>query len=57
MGIVMDVLWEVRIKDFEFRGVGGIPRPTWHCAVLDSSEFVVLNPKIAFQNLGRGGKA
>jgi hypothetical protein len=53
IGIVVDVLGHVGIKVLRGGGVGGIPGTSWNFAVLDTSEFIVLLPKISFQDFGR----
>ena len=51
--VVVNVLWEVRVKDLKFGGISGIPTPARDFTVLDAPEFVVLHPKIALQDFGR----
>ena len=46
IGVVMDVLGHVRVKILELLGVDWIPASPGNFAVLDSSEFVVLGPKV-----------
>jgi hypothetical protein len=57
IGVVVDVLREVRVKVLKLGSVGRISTPVRHLFVLDSSEFVVLHPKIAFQDLGCSRKS
>ena len=57
IGIVVNVLREIRVENLQLRGVGSIPSPAWHFSVLHSAQFVVLHPKIGLQDLGGRGKA
>jgi hypothetical protein len=52
LGIVMDVLGNVRIENRKGRGVGWTPSSSWDFAVLNSSEFVVLLPQISLEDFG-----
>ena len=51
--VVVDVYRHVPIKDFEGGGIGCIASPAWNFAVLDSSEFVVLDPKVGLEYFRR----
>ena len=57
VGVVVDVLGKVRIELLQLGGVDGISAAAGDLAVLDSAEFVVLHPEVAFEDLGRGGEA
>ena len=46
VSVVMDVLGEVAVEDFQFGGIDRIAGASLNLFVPDSSEFVVLNPKI-----------
>ena len=48
IGVVVDVYRHVLVKDFQGRGVIWITAAAWNLAVLDSTEFVVLDPKVGF---------
>jgi hypothetical protein len=50
VGVVVDVLGHIRIQYRKSSGVGGIPTSTRDFAVLNSREFVVLNPQIGLQD-------
>jgi hypothetical protein len=53
LGIIMDVLVHISIKDFQGLGVGWIASSPRDFAVLDPCEFVILDPEIGFENFGR----
>jgi hypothetical protein len=53
LGIIMDVLVHITIKDFQGLGVDWIPSSSRDFAVLDPSELVVLAPEIGLEDFGR----
>jgi hypothetical protein len=59
ISVVMDVDGHVFIQHFKRTGVGWIASPTAtrKFVVLDSSEFVVLNPEIGFEGFRRSREA
>ncbi len=54
IGVVVDVYGHVFVKDFQGLGVVWIATAAWYLAVLDSSEFVVLDPKVGLEYFRRG---
>ena len=52
LSVVVDVLVHVPIQLFHCVGVIWIPHAAWFFAILDSSEFVVLNPEIRLEYFG-----
>ena len=50
VGIVVNVLRHVFIENRKSSGVGCVPTPAWDFAVRDSSEFVVLHPKVGLED-------
>jgi len=54
LGVVVDILIHVLIQLRYRVVVSGITSAVWFFAVLDSSEFVVLNPEIRLEYLGCG---
>jgi len=50
LGIVVDVLVHVAIKDLKRGGVEWTPGSSWDFAILDSSEFVILLPQISLKD-------
>jgi len=50
IGVVVDVLSHVRIKDRNGLGVEWIAAAASDFAVVDSAEFVVLDPKVGLEN-------
>src|SRR5215470_6795089 len=48
------VAFPFEAKHLKGGGVGWISTPSWNFAVWDSSEFVVLHPKVALENFGCG---
>jgi hypothetical protein len=55
LGIVVDILRHVSIEDVQRRGVERAPsREAGEFAILNSSEFSVLQPEIALDELNRG---
>jgi hypothetical protein len=55
LGIVVDVLRHVSIEDVQRRSVGPAPsREAGEFAILNSSEFGVLQPEIALDEFDRG---
>ena len=56
LGVVVDVLIHVLIQLRYRVVVSGISGAVWFFTVLDSSEFVVLNPEIGFENFRCGGE-
>ncbi len=53
LGIVVDILGHVSIQHLKFSDVGCTPASPWNFAVLDTSQFVVLLPQIAFDDFDR----
>jgi hypothetical protein len=53
LGIIMDVLVHIPIKDFQGLGVGWIPGSSRDFVVWDASELVVLDPEIGLEDFGR----
>jgi hypothetical protein len=53
VGVIVDVLVHVPIEDLESLGIGSIPAPARDLGVLDTTEFVVLHPKIGLEYFGR----
>jgi len=53
IGVVVDVLVHVLVQHCDRLGVGRVPASTWHFAVLDPAELVVLLPQVGLENLGR----
>ena len=53
LGVVVDVLIHVLIELRHSVVVRLISSATWFLTVLNSGEFVVLNPEICFENFGR----
>ena len=51
--VVVDVHGHVLIKDCKGIGVGWIASSVWFFAVLDSAEFVVLDPKVGLKYFRR----
>src|SRR5947207_8141099 len=56
LGVVVDVLIHVPVQLFHCVGVIRISGAAWFFAVLNSGEFVVLNPEIGFENFRCGGE-
>jgi hypothetical protein len=54
ISVVVDILGHIRIEHFKSGGVSWIARAAVFFAVLDASEFVVLHPKIRFEDLCGG---
>jgi hypothetical protein len=54
--IVMDVLGKIIVNGLKLFGIDRVSAPTWDFAVLDSSEFVVLHPKVSLENFRCGCK-
>src|SRR5437879_883443 len=52
LGIIMDVLVHISIKDFQGLGVDWIPSSSRDFAVLDASQLIVLDPEIGFEDFG-----
>src|SRR5882672_8271741 len=50
LGIVVDVLVHVAVKNLKGGGVEWTPTPSRNFAILDSSQLVVLLPQIGFEN-------
>jgi hypothetical protein len=50
LGVVVDVLVHVFIQHSQRIMVGWVPATAWNFAVLDASEFVVLDPKVGLEN-------
>ena len=57
VGIVVNVLGKVLIQYGKGGGIEGIATSAWNFAVLNSSEFVVLYPKVGFEDFGSSGEA
>jgi hypothetical protein len=57
VGVVVDVLGKVAVEDFQFGGIDRIASTALNLFVPDSSELVVLQPKICLQDFGGGGKS
>ena len=57
VGIVVNVLGKVRVQYGKRSGVGGIAGPAGNFPVLNPSEFVVLNPEVAFEDFSCSRKA
>src|SRR4029077_11071694 len=53
LGIIVDVLVHIAIKDFQGLGIDRTPSSSRDFAVLDACEFVVLAPEIGLENFGR----
>jgi hypothetical protein len=53
IGIVVDILRHVRIEVLQRRGVSRAPATAGDFAILDPSEFVVLQPEIGLDLLNR----
>jgi hypothetical protein len=51
VGVVMDILREVSIDFSQLFGVDPISVSAWNFAVWNSSQFVVLSPKVGFKKL------
>jgi hypothetical protein len=49
VGVVVNVLGEVAVEDLKFGGVDWVSAAPGDFTVLDSSEFVVLLPKVALE--------
>ena len=56
VGVVVDVLGKVRIKNLQLGGVDGVPAAARDLAILDPAKFVVLDPEVGLQDLSRGGE-
>ena len=50
LGVIMDILVHVFIQHSQRIMVGWVPATAWNFAVLDASEFVVLDPKVGLKN-------
>src|SRR5882762_8266849 len=57
LGVVVDVLIHVRIELRHSVVVRLISSAAWFLTVLNSGEFIVLNPKIGFENFRCGGES
>jgi hypothetical protein len=53
LGIIMDILIHIPIQDFQGFGVDWIASSAWFFAVLDSTELIVLDPKIGLEDFRR----
>jgi hypothetical protein len=51
VGIVVNILREVFVQHFKGSSVSWIPSFPWDFVILDSPEFVVLYPKIGFEDV------
>ncbi|HEX7363484.1 MAG TPA: hypothetical protein VF283_23580 [Bryobacteraceae bacterium] len=56
VGIVVNVLSHIRIQHCKGSGIDRIATSAWNFAVWDSSEFVVLYPKVGFEDFDCSGK-
>jgi hypothetical protein len=56
VGIVVNVLRKVIVNCRKRGSVGGVAAPSRNFPVLNSPEFVVLNPEISFEDFGCGRK-
>jgi len=53
LSIIVDILGHVPIQYLKGSDVCGAPTSPWHFTVLDSAQFVVLLPQIAFDDFDR----
>ena len=56
VGVVMNVLTIVVINRGECSGIERVAASTGNFVILDAGKFVVLHPKICFQNFRGGGE-